>query len=426
MEILRVLLVDDETLVRKSLKQLLPLAEFSMEVAGEASNGENALLWLKENQADIVFVDLSMPVMDGFELLQHINREYPDITKIVLTCHAELRMIQRAIAENISGYILKTDFDMEENRKLLERVRKNVLQNRSQKRHEVLLLYATDKECRNLQWQGVSIVHLSSHEAVAYTTLPTDALLAETERGAAVELTHEQTQRVRDDGSYLAEIVNRYLAYVITPQQRIYTLPQLPEATVQETDELCSQLLAGEWLLSSLEKNELIRRVEALRISVSCVMSVLAALYRSIDCIVPEGKLHALCLPAGACPVWSDVCQYMEQLSGMFQAHMREKQISIDRTRVLLRAIGLLRSPKVLFGKAEDVAMMVGFSRSHFSRCFSQFMGTSFRAYMQQMRLRYVQDKVEKEGMSIAEIAQMLGFINEEYFRKLYSIENNK
>lgn len=425
MEKLRVLLVDDETLVRKSLKKLLPLEEFSMEVAGEASNGENALMWLRENQADIVIVDLSMPVMDGFELLQHINSEYPGITKIVLTCHAEVRMIQQAIAENISGYILKTEFDMEENRKLLSRIRKKALQSRVQKSYDILLVDAAEETCRRLEAQHASILHLPENVAIVHAAQPADELLKEEKYGIAMEVSSEQARRIRNDKTYAAELIDRYLAYERQPQKRIYTLARLPDVSDAEVEETLNQVACGEWLLNVREKRDIQKKAETLRIPVSPLSRRLMSLISSIDCILPPAGQHASpCLCKGRV-YWTDVRIRMDRLFDQFQKHMKEREVSQNVTGVLLHAIFLLQEPKILFGKAENLAALVGFSRSHFSRCFSQLMGMSVRSYMQTMRIRYVKDMLE-QGVSIAETAQKLGYINEEYFRKLYNIELNK
>lgn len=69
---LRVLVVDDEPIARRVLRQELDCLR-GLEIVGEAENGEAALLQISALQPDLVFLDIQMPVMGGFELLRHLN-----------------------------------------------------------------------------------------------------------------------------------------------------------------------------------------------------------------------------------------------------------------------------------------------------------------------------------------------------------------
>ena len=62
---IKVLVVDDDKLVRKGLIAAMPWNEFNMEVVGEANNGKNALKFLENNAVDLILLDLSMPIMSG-------------------------------------------------------------------------------------------------------------------------------------------------------------------------------------------------------------------------------------------------------------------------------------------------------------------------------------------------------------------------
>jgi len=79
---IRVLIVDDSAVVRGLLTKTLQQDE-NIEVAGTAMHGEAALIWLEKNQADVVVLDVEMPVMDGLETLKNIQRKYPDIKVIM-------------------------------------------------------------------------------------------------------------------------------------------------------------------------------------------------------------------------------------------------------------------------------------------------------------------------------------------------------
>ena len=70
---LKVLIIDDDTLTRKGIQALMPWAEHDMEIVGEASNGKAALEFLEDHYADVALVDLDMPVMDGLPSIRNLN-----------------------------------------------------------------------------------------------------------------------------------------------------------------------------------------------------------------------------------------------------------------------------------------------------------------------------------------------------------------
>lgn len=83
MKIIKVLIVDDHTLVRAGVRALLSLSS-DIEVIGEASDGIEALEKIRRNPPDVVLMDLAMPVMGGLETTRRIKKEYPGIQVIVL------------------------------------------------------------------------------------------------------------------------------------------------------------------------------------------------------------------------------------------------------------------------------------------------------------------------------------------------------
>lgn len=79
----RILLVDDHEIVRKGIRGLLELP--SLEVCGEASNGQEALEKILTLKPDLVLMDLSMPVMGGAEAMKQIRKVAPGVKIIILT-----------------------------------------------------------------------------------------------------------------------------------------------------------------------------------------------------------------------------------------------------------------------------------------------------------------------------------------------------
>jgi two-component system response regulator NreC len=108
---IRLLLVDDHTVLRSGLRMLLNSHE-DMIVVGEAESGEDALEKVKELKPDIVLLDISMPGMGGMTALQKI-KEISEAKVLMLTMHADEEYLKEALEFGVSGYVLKQAADTE-------------------------------------------------------------------------------------------------------------------------------------------------------------------------------------------------------------------------------------------------------------------------------------------------------------------------
>lgn len=103
---LRLLLVDDHTIVREGLKRVLDPDGNDWDVA-EAVTGFEALELLREHAFDLALVDLSMPGMPGLELVRRIRTEFPGVRVLVLSMHAEEQYAMRSFKAGAHGYVTK-------------------------------------------------------------------------------------------------------------------------------------------------------------------------------------------------------------------------------------------------------------------------------------------------------------------------------
>ncbi|WIV13490.1 response regulator transcription factor [Proteiniborus sp. MB09-C3] len=103
---MKVLIADDDGLIRDSLKILLSL-ESDIEVVGTAINGQQAFELCQKNRPDIVLMDIRMPIMDGVLGTKLIKEHFNDIKIIILTTFKDDEYIREAIKNGAEGYILK-------------------------------------------------------------------------------------------------------------------------------------------------------------------------------------------------------------------------------------------------------------------------------------------------------------------------------
>ncbi len=103
---LRILIADDHTVVRKGLKQIL-LDEFPAAVIEEVPDAEELIKKVMSAKWDVVISDLSMPGRSGLDALQQIKLSYPNLPVLILSIHPEEQYALRAIKSGASGYLSK-------------------------------------------------------------------------------------------------------------------------------------------------------------------------------------------------------------------------------------------------------------------------------------------------------------------------------
>jgi DNA-binding NarL/FixJ family response regulator len=101
-----VLIADDNVLFTSALDAILA-AEPSIRVVGRATDGETAVRMAAELRPEVVLMDLSMPVLDGFVATQRINEQAPNSRVLVLTGSPERGDVERAEAAGAAGYVTK-------------------------------------------------------------------------------------------------------------------------------------------------------------------------------------------------------------------------------------------------------------------------------------------------------------------------------
>lgn len=133
MEKIKTVIADDDHLVRSYLKMLSSWERAGFEIAADVRDGEEAFEALEKAQARLLVTDLSMPLMDGIELIRKIRKTDPKLYIIVLSCHDEFEYVKEAMKEGADEYILKNTLDEDTLYELLVST-KNKIKEKEQKR----------------------------------------------------------------------------------------------------------------------------------------------------------------------------------------------------------------------------------------------------------------------------------------------------
>lgn len=103
---IKVLLVDDHTLIRAVITKLLKAAA-DIDIIGEASNGDDAVKFVRSNEVDVALVDISMPGMSGVEVTRRLLQIHPTIKIIALTSHDDDLYTAQVLKLGAAGYLTK-------------------------------------------------------------------------------------------------------------------------------------------------------------------------------------------------------------------------------------------------------------------------------------------------------------------------------
>jgi two-component system, NarL family, response regulator NreC len=104
---IRVLIADDHTLVRDALKALLNEQE-GIQVVASADDGVDALTQCAEKRPDVALIDIVMPRLNGIEAATQIHQRFPQIRIVIVSMHADIDYVYRALRAGAHGYVAKT------------------------------------------------------------------------------------------------------------------------------------------------------------------------------------------------------------------------------------------------------------------------------------------------------------------------------
>ena len=118
----KILIADDEFLVRLGLKTTIDWEQHGFIIVGEAKNGKEALELFEQSDPDILLTDIRMPVMDGLEVIQTVKQKKRSLKCVILTHYDDFNYAKEAIKLGASDYILKSDLNSDNLFSILNRI----------------------------------------------------------------------------------------------------------------------------------------------------------------------------------------------------------------------------------------------------------------------------------------------------------------
>lgn len=132
---LKVFLVEDESVVREGLRDNIPWQQWGYRFVGEAGDGEMALPLIQKTQPDVLLTDIKMPFMDGLSLSRIVHQEFPDMKIIIISGHDDFEYARQAIDVGVEQYLLKPITRMTL-QKVLEELKAKIEAEKEQKNYQ--------------------------------------------------------------------------------------------------------------------------------------------------------------------------------------------------------------------------------------------------------------------------------------------------
>jgi YesN/AraC family two-component response regulator len=113
---IRIMIVEDDVLFRKTIRSMLDWESLGFTICGECIHGKDALKHMAKYAPDVVLTDISMPQMNGIELIREIKKDYPLVHIIVLSAYHDFDLVKEAMKLGADDYILKHDINNQMNK----------------------------------------------------------------------------------------------------------------------------------------------------------------------------------------------------------------------------------------------------------------------------------------------------------------------
>lgn len=159
---IRTIIAEDEMPLLRGLSQMIEQIDNRFQVVCRAKNGKEALEYLTQHSADLLFTDINMPVLDGLELIQQAQTLNPRLVRVIISGYSEFEYARQAIRLGVKNYLLKP-IDRAELHQIMEEVSNEILQNAyAQKRSALteLLFCGNCHPSKNCVWEPLTVLYL--------------------------------------------------------------------------------------------------------------------------------------------------------------------------------------------------------------------------------------------------------------------------
>ncbi len=386
----KVLIVEDEVLVREGLKSVIGWDKLGMEVVGDAANGRQALEIYERERPDIVLTDIRMPVMDGLELIARIREEDKKTGIVILTCYEEFGYLQEALRMGVSDYILKLKMKPAEIEAAMAKVKKKLDEDEENGAGpdgaEEFRLQKEEELKRYIFYHQVSIGFFRSRmERLNLAVKEKDMVLLR----VVIQRYEKARLKIMDDRGMLIRFV-----------------------ILNTTEEIMEKYGGGETIQEGPDCFLLFMNVVN---DPKDEDSWMEKMQKEIS--------HVLSNFMGVRTVWgvSSVFQSFTELPDKYQECCQKMQDErVDLSVEIFEAVRYIEENLTQRLTLNQVASSINLSPNYLSSLFKKELGVGFVDYITEKRVERAKELLENTGLRTYEVAQQAGFVDESYFSKTF------
>lgn len=375
----KVIIADDEPIIREGLREAVDWQTLDMEVMAEAEDGEEALELALEYRADVMLVDLNMPIKNGLTLIQEVKEHLPGCHIVIVSGHDEFIYAQQAVRLGVEEYILKPA-NPSVLTEVLSRIKVQLTQAEQQQKHMELASRQIRKNFPLLrerfcnEWVEDAFTKQEILEQLHFLELPeTPPAMLGIIRWPEVDL-GQSVRSERERQLMLFAIENIAEEMIATHPLVLFRDPlgficlilwgTTDDSLITSIDQAVSQYL----------KLQVIVQAEKIEQGFDGV----AAAYRTA-----RGGVYK---EASISPLVRRARQYLRD-------NFDDQTLSLEGT-----------------------AKAIGVSSVYLSRLFKQELGTTFVTLLTQIRISKAVQLLSTTGRSVADIAEAVGYESQHYF----------
>ena len=471
---MRIMVVDDEAPIKDYIAECIRRLGGGHELAASVSRGAQALAYLRRDAVDLVLTDITMPRMDGLELLRAVKEEWPGIDVVMLTCHDEFAYARSAMQYGAADYILKNEITPESLRALLTRLDER----RAREAAQDTRLHAARYLCRALadeatqrlpadelrqygipesgncfallfrynknvldalarsamNWLSWQLTFLCHERNIALLACPR-AALEEREQRARITALYNGLQALSDTRIGLSELHHSPESAVLALREAQRDMDSAFYRAPHASGQLAPPPYGDEEPLSELfiARNNAVaamaaRDPAALRREVARIFEIAREQRVSVPRLRLLLEFLVQMAPDKAMqPRAAEAAQGIEDA-----AHLEELEAVLDGFIGCLEADAPQYSPNITQAVAylrehfsenitlQDMAQAVFLNNEYFSRRFKKEVGVGFSEYLLGLRLEEARRLLRQTELRVGEVAEQVGIGNVSYFSMVY------
>jgi two-component system response regulator YesN len=436
---IKVIVVDDEKLVRSGLISMMPWSKFDIKVVGEAANGQKALDLMGTMDVDMLITDLVMPVMSGFDLIKAVRERYPQTAFVVMTCHEDFAYAKEAIRLGALDYIVKNDLETEVMDDVLARVvsKFNDFSKKETTRTTIasdvgsLIYYPNSVEMPAEEMNDFFTQYKSYGIDKNFYYLPLDIRSEEALHKTLLSKSDVVLVRIfklpEKPFSQILKLVSIYkengFFYDNQSEQRFF---EINAETIQTTPDSIIETIQKRWLSFSWiylksEYDSLKQEITEKRPNPSQLKTTFHQFMLEIGHLFISIETASRWLSEiSDIPSWYRFEKHLDGLRATLRGGALDESYSEEIVNGIVSAIQYMHKHTDYDFTQQKLADIANMSRSYFSIHFKLITGKSFTEYIRDLRLVKAKKLLLQSNKPIYWVAEQTGFKDERYFSRLF------